>query len=342
MHTALIGTDFNKVSLDLLEKVYFDSSSIEAFLQTLPKIIPIQDIVILATCNRMEVYYTCQNYELAKVWLIDHLSQFFGIERSILEPVLYHKRCLDTVLHLYEVASGMKSMVFGENEILSQVKKAYSMCQKYRHFNSHMNKLFQSAIHVGKRIRDELDINKGAYSISSIAVDAMHDVYPDLYTDKKVLVVGTGTMAIRAIKKLMAMGHQELFITNRSQPSLDEVSEQFGLAQIPYHAYKSTLQDFDCIYYATSTKHSLLTYDDCRLINDSLLIVDVGVPRNVNSSVVELSDISLITIDDLKKVADKTILERRLLLDSALQLVNESAKDFSSWYDKKRALMVYA
>ena len=186
MHTALVGTDFNKVSLDLLEKVYFDEQSIESFLLTLPKTTPIRDIVILATCNRMELYYTCQNYELAKVWLIDHLSHFFGIDRSVLEPVLYHKRCLDTVLHLYEVSSGMKSMIFGENEILAQVKKAYSMCQKYRPLNSHMNKLFQSAIHVGKRVRDVLAINKGAYSISSIAVDAMTEVYDDLYTDKTI------------------------------------------------------------------------------------------------------------------------------------------------------------
>tara|TARA_A100001011_G_scaffold329463_1_gene354737 strand:- start:588 stop:1616 length:1029 start_codon:yes stop_codon:yes gene_type:complete len=342
MHTALVGTDFNKVSLDLLEKVYFDEQSIESFLLTLPKTTPIRDIVILATCNRMELYYTCQNYELAKVWLIDHLSHFFGIDRSVLEPVLYHKRCLDTVLHLYEVSSGMKSMIFGENEILAQVKKAYSMCQKYRPLNSHMNKLFQSAIHVGKRVRDVLAINKGAYSISSIAVDAMTEVYDDLYTDKKILIVGTGTMATRAIKKLLAMGHQELFITNRSQEPLDMVSEQFGLGQIPYHSYKKSLSEFDCIYYATSTKHNLLSYDDCRDLKSPLLIVDVGVPRNVHSSVSDLTGISLITIDQLKSVADKTILERQQFWGRATCLVLEFAKDFEHWYDKQKSLPVHA
>ena len=173
MHTAILGTDFNKVSLDILEKLFFDKKRIREFHDTLPSDAPVKEWVVLSTCNRMEVYFACENVEETFDWLLNYLSKYCDISFNILDNVTYKMNCYDAVDHLFHVAAGTESMVYGETEILGQIKDAYEHSSAHKMTGPYMNKLCQSAISAGKKVRAQTNISKGAYSISSIAVEAL-------------------------------------------------------------------------------------------------------------------------------------------------------------------------
>ena len=140
MHTAILGTDFHNVSLDILEKLHFDKIRIKAFHESLPKDAPVSEWVILSTCNRMEIYFACENVEKTFIWLIQYLAKYCGVSESVLYSVTYKMNCHDAVNHLFHVAAGTESMVYGETEILGQIKDAYFYSAACEMTGSYMNR----------------------------------------------------------------------------------------------------------------------------------------------------------------------------------------------------------
>lgn len=337
MHTAILGTDFRNVSLDILEKIVLDEEKIKSFVTELPKTAPISECVVLSTCNRMEIYYTCEDYELAKSWLLTYLAKKSNISASFLDTICFHHRCNAAVNHLYQVAAGMQSMVFGENEILSQIKMAYALSSAQDATGAYLNKLFQSAIAAGKKVREKTDISKGAFSISSIAVDAMKEVLKDQFLETPILIIGAGTMANRALKKLSAIGHTQITIVNRTLKSASELAEEYGYEALPISKLSKILPNFRAIYIATASKFSIITAQDTEEIQESTLIVDVSVPRNVDPRVEDNPRVRLTSIDGLKEIAGKTRMMRLGETDKMKAIINAEIEAYTKWYHVKES-----
>lgn len=334
MHTAILGTDFKSVSLDVLEKLYFDRKRIKAFHRDLPNDVPVSEWVIVSTCNRMEIYFACEDVAYTFSWLIRYLANYCKVDAQVLERVSYKMNCHDAVNHLFHVAAGTESMVYGETEILGQVKDAYFYSAECHMTGPYMNKLFQLAISAGKRVRDETNISKGAYSISSIAVEAIRK-HLNNDVEKAILLIGVGTMTQRALKKLQALGYTNLYVTNRTQEKAEVFAQEENLTVIPFKEWKSQIPHMDVLYFATSTAVPLIYAENLAKLDKKQVIVDVGVPRNVEAECSKYSD--LISIDNLEEVAKETQENRLSEKDKINQILAEIRADFLQWYSYKQA-----
>ena len=337
MNIGYLGTDFQKATLNSRELVNFDPERLTRFLSEFPSQSPISEIVVLSTCNRVELYFATESTAMAFPWLVDYLKEFHRLDLS---PEMSQLTGEAAINHLFGVASGIESMVFGEVEILGQVKAAYQMATKFNTTGSYLNKLFQMAITVGKRVRGETDISRGAYSMSSIAIDALKNQMNGQFREQRVLIVGAGTMAMRCIKKLAALKlSSNVTITNRTEELAQRIAGKYELQLLPYSEFRPALSQFDVVISATSSDQPII--EDDHLPNEQskkLWMVDLGVPRNVRVDTTKLNYLELITVDDLNETATKTIASRKTELGKIKEIISEEISNFYDWYEKKQEL----
>ena len=329
MKVKLLGTNYNQISLDELEKICFNDEKCRVFLKHALKSPYIDEIIILATCNRMEIYYVSE-YEVESVLALKYmLSEDFNLEVSILDNILYEESGDKVVRHLFEVSSGTKSMVYGEQEIISQVKSAYALAQCLSTTGPYLNKLFQTAISVGKRVRDETAIGQGAYSVSSVAIDRVMHKSDDFF-DQSILVLGAGLMSKRAVRKLVKLGHRKVTIANRTESSGKQLADQYQLPFIHYNQ-KTDLSQFDIIYFATASPTVLIKSSQRNILKDKVTVIDIGLPRNVDPNIGDESGVYLINLDSLQTVVDTTLSNRKKDGAKIQLIISESIKNLQSW-----------
>jgi glutamyl-tRNA reductase len=340
MHTAVIGTDFNRTSLSMRDAVFFDADKVIRFLTDLPAAAPIAEIVILSTCNRVEIYYTCTGHEQALAWLKQHFALFHDLPVATLDRVMYTHRCEQAVRHLFRVAAGLESMVIGEDEILGQIRQAYGRSRQIHRTGAFLNKLFQASICVGRRVRHRTAISQGSSSVSSLAIDQLLQHYGRL-DDKAILVVGAGTMSLRLIKRLAGMGHRQLFLANRTLQRSQRVAQAHAVQLLPYDQLRRHTGAFDIIILATAAPHPILHGADLQASDHGgreLCIVDLGAPRNAAADIAGLPGVRLITVDDLLALSRKALEERAEAIETAERIVEQEVREFARWYFHRQAV----
>ena len=330
MQVAVLGTDYKNIKLSFLETFSFDPERIKHFVSQIPSHAPVSEFVILSTCNRVELYFCAEDIYEATEWLFAFFADYVGIKAWFIKKNFYFYKQQDCANHLFSTVSGLNSMVFGEQEILGQVKKAYFYNQSLGTTKTYLNKLFQMAIHAGKVVREKTRICEGSYSISSIALQSLKEKYTDLL-DQRILIVGSGCMAQRFIKNLQLMGHSEVYISSRNKEKTEVLAAQYGIATHSYLLLKQALYQFDIIYFATSAKQKLLIFDDLKAVVHSLCIVDIGLPRNVEAMISEHKNIDLVSLEDLEKTAKKNVSIRQSAIPYAKHIIQEKIDDYSAW-----------
>jgi len=335
MKVGLIGIDYTCASLDYLEKLHFTEERTLQFVEQLKQQNRVEEIVILSTCNRIEWYVSSENLSETLQDIRNDLQLFWQVSNLDWTP-FYELEGADAISHLFHVASGSKSMVIGETEILGQVKQAYSMFQKLGLTQSTLNKLFQTAIFVGKRSREETQISAGAQSVSSIAVDAVHDHFSGI-PGRSVLIVGAGTMSNRALKKITSLGHYEVHITNRTAQKAEKFAQDHGVAVYPYEKLIEGINQFDALYFATQSYSFLVNKEDVKDCIKPVLLIDIGMPRNIDPDVVENPFVQLVTIETLKSVVEKNLDNRRDEVDKVTDIIQEEVQKYESWYTHRES-----
>jgi glutamyl-tRNA reductase len=340
MHTAVMGTDFTKTSLKMRDAVYFSSQKVQEFLHTVPSDAPIYEMVVLSTCNRIEIYFVCDAYETALSWLKHQFAAFHHLPIAMIDKVLFSYRCDEAVRHLFRVAAGCESMVVGEDEILGQIRNAYFFSRDRKKTRSYLNKLFQKAIAVGKKVRATTRISRGSASVSSVAIDSLYDRFGSL-DDKRILIVGAGIMSMRAVKRLHHLGPQRVYLANRTEARSRMVAEHYNLSTLPFGDIARHLSYFDIVILATSAQKRIVSLADAAQRHDRakpLLVLDLGAPRNADPAIASLPNISLLSIDDLRDVSRKVLERRRGEMDEAQHIIEEEVREFTRWYNRKHNL----
>jgi|GEM_PF-840981 len=330
-----LGIDYRYASLEEMEKLYFNNEDVRNFFEVFPFGSPIQELVILSTCNRVEFYFSAQDPLQAAQWLKHRIAGFKKLSTAFVEKTLKEKNKKKAMKHLFSVVSGVESMVFGENEILTQIKDAYQTAYKHKATQAFFNKVFQSAVAAGKRVRKETEISKGSYSVSSIAVDCLRHRFGGHFLDSKILVVGAGVMALRAVKKMKALNHTHLALTNRSEDRLIRTCEKFDLTPLPFSALRTELNQFDGVIVATSSPTYLMWKDHVAGVTKPLILIDLSVPRNVDPDVVHNIFVSLVTVEGLKETADRTIESRKQELSKIESIIQEEIDNIQKWLEFK-------
>jgi glutamyl-tRNA reductase len=334
-HVGVLTTDFRVSSMRMRDTLYFEKDRLAGFINNLPVETPVREIVVLCTCNRIEIYYVAEDTAATAVWLIKSLADFHQIPENMVRSALVNYCCADAVRHLFRVASGVESMVFGEHEILGQIRDAYFFSRKHAKTNSCLNRLFQQAVATGKKVRHLTGAAKGTISVSSIAIEELLDNNNGNIDKKNILVVGLGTMGLRALKRIVQCKPQKLCLCNRDDLRAKMISQRFNAEQLPYSEFRAGISDYDCVILATSSNEYILSSGQLLQYTKQqkqLLVIDIGAPRNADPAIGDIDGIKLICIDDLKSTAERHLLERTHEIGDIEAIIEEQVAEFTRWY----------
>jgi len=263
----------------------------------------LSEVVLLSTCNRVEVYGVTPRLKGTVNALFQQLS---GSDFDF-SPYLYFKEGDDAVSHLFSVASGLDSMVLGETEITGQVKHAYLAAQEARLTGKALNRIFQSALQTAKEIRTRTAIGRGATSVGSVAVELAERIFDRDLSEKVVMIIGAGKMGEACVRHLAKRGARTVLVSNRSLERAQQLASEFGGRAVSFDECRQALAIADIVVSSTGSPHTILHREDVASIlserrNRPLVLVDIAVPRDIDPAVQELNNVFLYDIDDLESI----------------------------------------
>jgi glutamyl-tRNA reductase len=330
MSLVVVGINHRTAPVEVRERVVFEPARIPDALQQLRSLADVRESVIVSTCNRTELY--CVTERAGAHELGDWLQRYHGLDTS-LHHSLYHHDADKAVAHAFAVASGLDSMVLGEPQILGQLKDAYRVAQETGTTGPVLNKLFQSAFSVAKRVRTETKIGANAVSVASAAVQMARTVFAS-FENRTALMVGAGETVALAARHLYADGLRRMIIANRSIERARELASEFhgfaiGLDEIPNH-----LKEADIVVASTAAPHSIITRHMTEQAlrarkRKPMFMVDIAVPRDIDADVAELEDVFLFTVDDLQSVVNENLEGRRQAAREAHELIEAEVERFA-------------
>jgi glutamyl-tRNA reductase len=311
MSLVVVGINHRTAPVEVRERVVFESARVPDALRELASLPDVSEAVIVSTCNRTELYCVAESGEAA---LAEWLQRYHQLGSSI-HHCLYHLADLRAVSHAFSVASGLDSMVLGEPQILGQLKDAYRAAQEAGTTGPLLNRLFQAAFSVAKRVRTETQIGANAVSVASAAVAMAKTVFAS-FENRTALMVGAGETIALAARHLHADGLRRMIVANRSVDRARELAAEFQGFAIGLDEIASHLRDADIVVASTASPNAIITREMAAQAlrarkRRPMFMVDIAVPRDIEPEVAELEDVYLFTVDDLQSVVNENMENRR-------------------------------
>jgi glutamyl-tRNA reductase len=333
---GLIGISYKTTSLDIRERFSLSKEEIVPFSELLQTETGISDIVVLSTCNRTEIYFSQSRHDFhaASKAVYKVLKQFKGVEHKSWQSFYSHAN-EEAVTHLFEVASGIHSMIIGEDQIIGQIKDAYVYCTDAGLTDAVLMRLFQKSFEASKRVRTETKIKMGTTSVSSAAVQKCANLFTDLF-GKKVLLIGAGDTGSLVLQSLSKNGVQKLTVTNRTLEKSLKLAARHNCVPLPFEQVANHLYLYDIVIVATGSTVPLITREMAELSiqnrnGDRQVFVDISVPRNIEQEVETLESVTLFTIDDLQSVVNTNMEKRKESVSTANEIIKEVTNDYFEW-----------
>ncbi len=338
MQLSLIGINHISADINIRETVAVNTTKMQDALTLLRSYMP--NGVILSTCNRTEIYFTCEENRSEKACL-EFLKDRAHVDDASLLPCIYSKRNKQAVEHLFRVASGIESMIVGEFEVLGQVKYALVAAEKAGMVNLLLRRVFQSAVRTGRRVRSETSISRNSVSASSIAVDLAEEIIGSL-KKCKMLVLGAGEAGRLIVKVARERGTSRILIASRTMERARTLAATMQGIPISLDALQDELKSINLIMTCAGAPHKLLYTAHLREIMKNrpelpLVIIDIAVPRNVESSAGDIENVFLYNIDDLVTRTEHNRDYRENAVEDAACIVNSELEKFSLWWKEYKA-----
>ena len=314
------GISHKTAPVELREQLAVKQSAIVDLAFLLKSFGHLDEIVLLSTCNRVEIYGTTQDASSD----IKSLLQLLCSKPRELDAYIYVHQNIDAVRHLFRVAAGLDSMVLGETEITGQIKNAYEIALRAGLTGLVLNRLFQKAFQATKEIRTRTEIGRGAVSIKSVAVELVGKI-ADL-EQQSIMVIGAGQMAECCVRLLARKGARSILVSNRSFDRAFDLAMRCGGQPICYGDCLFGMRDVDVVITATTSMEPLLTRGDAENLMKArrdrpLFLIDLSVPRNIDPAVGGLDNVSLHNIDDLEKIAQQGVHTRKRALAACSEII---------------------
>ncbi|GFE68653.1 glutamyl-tRNA reductase [Chroococcus sp. FPU101] len=337
MNIVVVGLSHKTAPVEIREKLSIQETKLEETLTHLKSYPHIEEVAIISTCNRLEIYSVITDTEKGVVEIIQFLSEIGHISIPQLRRYLFILLHQDAVRHLMRVAAGLESLVLGEGQILAQVKNTHKLAQKYEALGRLLDRLFKQAMTAGKRVRTETSIGTGAVSISSAAVELAYAKVENLAI-QKVTIIGAGKMSRLLVQHLIAKNTYQITIVNRSQRRSEELASQFPEATLklcPLEEMMNAIATSDIVFTSTGATEPIV--DKAKLNGvlseqQSLMLIDISVPRNVHADVYDLENVRAFNVDDLKAVVAANQESRRKMAQEAEELLEEEVASFELWW----------
>ncbi|HUL34303.1 MAG TPA: glutamyl-tRNA reductase [Candidatus Eisenbacteria bacterium] len=336
MEIVLVGLNFRTAPLEVREKASFSGDQAVRAAEELKTQGILEETLVLSTCNRSEVYgvHPNANRESAAA-LSSFLSNFHAVQPDQLNPSLYHHYDHDAVRHLFRVSAGLESMLLGEAEILGQVREAYLKAHETHVTGPVLNRLFQAALEIGKRVRAETELGTRPMGVASAGMKLAERIFGKLQ-ERSALVLGAGTISEQVVSQLRDRKIKHLYLMNRSREKAEEFSKVYGGEVLNWGEWDSSLKFPDVIVSAVGVQDYLVTKPMVEKAmssrgNRALFLMDLGMPRNVDPSVADIYNVYLYSMEDLTEIVKQNRDAREGEVPKAEALVEEHVAKFISW-----------
>ncbi len=335
MPVCTVGLNHKSAPVEVREKLSFTMEDIEKEAPALLSKPYIDEVVILSTCNRTEIYFYSENPESGSVIVKQYLSQRAEISQEELDNYLYFYQEFDAVEHLFRVASGLESMVLGEPQIAGQVKDAFEKAIDIGTAKRVFVNLYRHTLQTVKIVRNETEISKNAVSVPFAAVELVKKIYGKL-KGKRALLVGAGEMCELAALHLKENGVDAIDVVNRTFEKAKVLAERYGGNPYPFDSLYSAIEKTDIVLSSTGAKEPVILADRMKEIMKkrnykSLIMIDIAVPRDIEEKTGDISDIYLFDIDDLEKVVEANKKKREKEAIVAGEIVKERVSEYLKW-----------
>jgi glutamyl-tRNA reductase len=328
------GLNHKGAPVDLRERLAVGDGEHAELLDALRSKAGLTEVMVVSTCNRVEIYGVAPDREHAHAAL-GTLAELREVDPTDLHGHVFTRAAHDAARHIFRVAASLESLVVGEPQILGQVKDALHHARESGTVGPVLDRCLSLAFKCAKRVRSETEIARGSASVPSVAVDLARTIFGEL-KDSPVLVIGAGEMAEQAATHLIAAGVRSIAVVNRSLERGEVLARRIEARAEPWDKLADELRRADIVVASTGSKLPIV---DRRMLKPvmkarrfrPLFFVDIAVPRDIDPAVVKLQDVFLYNVDDLQGIVNDNLRNRRDEADQADSLVDEEVAAFSSW-----------
>jgi glutamyl-tRNA reductase len=336
MPIAVGGLNHRVAPLELREKLAFSGPELKGRLSGYAGMSDLEELVVLSTCNRTEVYGYGQHSEQLRSGIETVLSDKFGSRIELADVSFYSYHDRKAVNHLFRVSASLDSMILGEDQILGQVREAYRLGQEARSTGRVLSRLFQQAVRTGKRTRSETNISSGAVSVSSAAVDLARKIFGDL-SGKEALVLGAGETSELTLNLLCNTGVDSVLVANRTYRKAVELAVQYHGTAVKFEEYHPYLEQADILISSTSAPGYILTRERAGEVlgrrRKPIFLIDLAVPRDIDPELADFDNVFLYNIDDLTAVVERNVEDRRSQVGLVEDIIAGELVQFMDWYE---------
>jgi glutamyl-tRNA reductase len=330
-----IGVSHKTAPVEVRERMALPEARAKTFLRDLRGTGEVQEAVAISTCNRTEVYMVVGNPVEAESRALAMLASQAGIRPTGLASSIYSPRNCDAARHLYRVTAGLDSMIVGEAEIQGQIKRSYEAAIAGETVGPLTNHLFKAALATGKRVRTETAIGERQLSLPAVAVALARERLGSL-DGRSVVVVGTGETGELAARALADSGAQPVFVASRRRDRAISLARRYGGESVMFDELPRVLERADMLAAATASPHLLLEAGELAEVMTSrggrpLLLIDLAVPRDIDSACAEIDGVSLFDIDDLQAVIARNRRVRQAEARKAEGIIEQEIQHFAAW-----------
>ncbi len=341
MNLLILGLNHNTAPLSLRERVSYGPDELEDSLNMMRAMLSpsdkggLSEVAILSTCNRTEIYCAANDADLISSSLQHFIAEQKQIRLQELEEHLYIYKGEEAARHAFRVASGLDSMVLGETQIVGQIKKAEKIARETNSLGLYLNYLFQKTFSVAKEVRSTTEIGTRSISLAAAAVRVANRIFGTL-SDSKVLFVGAGEMIELCAAHFCAQNPKQVTVANRTLERAETLASQINADAIKLADLSEALSDYDIVVSCTASSLPIIGLGMAQRAikkrrHKPMFMVDLAVPRDIETEISKLEDVYVYTVDDLGKVVQSGIRGRQEAVKAAEILIQDRVNEFHIW-----------
>lgn len=325
MELVCLGLNHRTAPVEVRERFAVGTTRLGEAASQLTELAEVAEGVVISTCNRTEFYLAAPDARTA----LDRLEAGLATRENLVADDLTHFYRLEkkeAARHLCQVVSGLDSMVLGETEIFGQVKQSYNAALEAGTTGAILNRLFQRAFGVGKKVRTQTSIQEGSTSIGNVAVDLAEKIFGHL-KDSEVMILGAGEMSRLTAQSLVSRGARSIFVTNRSFERAEELAKEMGGSAVKFDDWQRVLERVDVVISSTGAPHTIIQRADVEKARRArkyrpLFFIDIAVPRDIDPAVAEIDEVYLYDIDTLEQLAEEARVRRRRQIEECERIID--------------------
>ncbi|MGJ8637851.1 MAG: glutamyl-tRNA reductase [Opitutaceae bacterium] len=333
----VLGSSHHQTPLEIRERFAMTQTEANELQKSLHADPKIRECVIVNTCNRLEIYGLATTPEIEDK-IRDQLCTKQQIDRKLFDKYSFWHTNLDALQHALEVSTGLDSQMVGETDILGQMKGAYASAKGAGCTGKVLNRLFEKSFQAAKAARSQTAITRGQVSIGNVAVDLASRIFGKL-SNSRVLLLGSGDVAEKTAQSLKSRGVADITVSSRTFENAHKLAHQLGGAAIEFSDFEQQLSRFDIVICSTASPQPILTKGNLAIAlkqrpERPCFLIDLAMPRDIESQAEQLDNVYLYNLDDLSAIANENLEQRRSEIENARAILKRHA--WTLWLQLRR------